>query len=58
MWLYTIGGLDWWTGLVDWTTGLTDFHIKHAGMLPKVPLQLIVSSFTLIFDLSDVVSYV
>ena len=27
--LYTIGGLDWWTGLVDWTTGLTDFHFKH-----------------------------
>ena len=22
-WLYTIGGLDRWTGLVDWTTGLT-----------------------------------
>ena len=19
--LYTIGGLDWWTGLVDWTSG-------------------------------------
>ena len=25
-WLYTISGLDWWTGLVDWTTGLTCFH--------------------------------
>ena len=23
--LYTIGGLERWTGLVDWTTGLTDF---------------------------------
>ena len=28
-WLYTIGGLDWWTGLVDWTTGLIDFHLKR-----------------------------
>ena len=28
-WLYTIGGLDWWTGLVDWTTGLICFHQKH-----------------------------
>ena len=27
--LYTIGGLDWWTGLVDWTTGLIDFHLKR-----------------------------
>ena len=26
--LYTIGGLDWWTGLVDWTTGLIDFYLK------------------------------
>ena len=34
--LYTIGGLDWWTGLVDWTTGLTDFHFKHAGMIHNV----------------------
>jgi len=22
--LYTIGGLDYWTGLLDWTTGLLD----------------------------------
>ena len=22
LWLYTITGLDWWTGLVDWTGGL------------------------------------
>ena len=29
VWLYTIGGLDWWTGLVDWTTGLIDFHLKR-----------------------------
>ena len=28
-WLYTISGLDWWTGLVDWTTGLIDFHLKR-----------------------------
>ena len=34
--LYTIGGLDWWTGLVDWTTGLADFHFKHAGMIHNV----------------------
>ena len=27
--LYTIGGLDWWTGLVDWTSGLIDFHLKR-----------------------------
>ena len=27
--LFTIGGLDWWTGLVDWTTGLIDFHLKR-----------------------------
>ena len=27
--VYTIGGLDWWTGLVDWTTGLIDFHLKR-----------------------------
>ena len=25
-WLYTIGGLERWTGLVDWTTGLTDLY--------------------------------
>ena len=36
---------------VDWTSGLTNFHIKHAGMLPKVPQQLIVSSITLVLDL-------
>ena len=35
-WLSTIGGLDWWTGLVDWTTELTDFHSKHAGMIHNV----------------------
>ena len=34
MWLYTIGGLDWWTGLVDWTTGLIDFHLKMHGDAP------------------------
>ena len=30
-WLYTIGGLDWWTGLVDWTTGpgLTCYAVNH-----------------------------
>jgi len=28
-WLYTIGGLDYWTGLLDWTTGLLDS--------PKIP---------------------
>jgi len=33
--LYTITGLDWWTGLVDWTggldwwTGLRIFSLKH-----------------------------
>ena len=32
--LYTIGGLDWWTGLVDWTTGLIDFHSKMHGDAP------------------------
>ena len=36
VWLYTIGGLDWWTELVDWTTGLTDFHFKHTGMIHNV----------------------
>ena len=34
--LYTIGGLDWWTGLVDWTTGLIDFHLKHTEMFHNV----------------------
>ena len=28
--LYTIGGLDRWTGLVDWTTGLTFLPRKSA----------------------------
>ena len=32
----TIGGLDWWTGLVDWTTGLIDFHLKCTEMLRNV----------------------
>ena len=27
--LYTIGGLDWWTGLVDWTTGLIRFAVAN-----------------------------
>ena len=49
--LYTIGGLDWWTGLVDWTTGLTNFRIKHTGMLSKLPQELIVSNITLVLDL-------
>ena len=27
--VYTIGEMDWWTGLVDCTTGLIDFHLKR-----------------------------
>ena len=29
--VYTIGGLDYWTGLLDWTTGLP-FHLAHAKL--------------------------
>ena len=25
--VYTIGGLDYWTGLLDWTTGL--WHMRN-----------------------------
>ena len=34
---------------------MNNLHIKHAGMLPKVPQELIVSSITLILDF---VSYI
>ena len=42
--LYTIGGLDWRTGLVDWTTGLIDFHFKHAGMIHNVAKSTTITS--------------
>ena len=33
--LYTIGGLERWTGLVDWTTGLTDFQSETRRGAPE-----------------------
>ena len=33
--LYTIGGLERWTGLVDWTTGLTDFQSEKRRGAPE-----------------------
>ena len=41
--LYTISGLDWWTGLVDWTTGLIDFHLKCTEMLRNVAQSITVA---------------
>ena len=39
-WLYTIRGVDWWTGVVDWTTGLTNFYLNDSEMLHNV-IQLL-----------------
>ena len=54
--LYTIGGLDWWTGLVGWTAELIDFHLKCTKMLhimlPQVPLWSISMLGNTIFEAS------